>query len=165
LTEHLQKDETESFVLNINGQRQELISRPDEPLLWVLRDKFRLTGAKFGCGKAKCGACTILVNDKARHSCRIRLSTLSADDRIETIEAMGTEAELSPLQAAFVTHNAFGCGYCTPGQIMSATALLRATPKPDRQAIDAAMNGNLCRCASYPNIIKAIESVVEESTG
>jgi len=152
-----------SYLLDVNGRRHHLESRPDESLLWVLRDKLGLTGAKFGCGEGMCGACTVLVDDKAVRSCLVPVSSIASDARIETIEGITPAGGLSALQSAFKNHNAFGCGYCTPGQIMSATALLRANPAPDRNAIVATMNGNLCRCAVYPNIIEAIESAAGHS--
>jgi isoquinoline 1-oxidoreductase alpha subunit len=144
--------------LRVNGELHQVAAREDEPLLWVLRDQLGLTGAKFGCGEGLCGACTVLVDGQAVRACQVPVSALDAGVAIETVEGLGSPERLSRVQASFVEHNAFGCGFCTPGQIMSATALLRSNPKPDRSAILAAMEGNLCRCAAYPNIIAAIEA-------
>jgi nicotinate dehydrogenase subunit A len=135
----------------------------DEPLLWVLRDDLGLTGTKFGCGTGECGACSVLIDGVARRSCRVPAAYVSAGQEIVTIEGLGTPGNLSPLQQAFLDHTAFGCGFCTPGMIITATALLASNPHPSRQEIIEAMDYNLCRCGSYLNIIKAIESVIESS--
>lgn len=135
----------------------------DEPLLWVLRDDLGLTGTKFGCGTGVCGACSVLIDGVARRSCRVPVAYAAAGQEIVTIEGLGTSGNLSPLQQAFVDHTAFGCGFCTPGMIITATALLASNPHPGRQEIIEAMDYNLCRCGSYLNIIKAIESVIETS--
>lgn len=135
----------------------------DEPLLWVLRDDLGLTGTKFGCGTGECGACSVLIDGVARRSCRVPVAYAAAGREIVTIEGLGTSGNLSPLQQAFVDHTAFCCGFCTPGMIITATALLASNPHPGRQEIIAAMDYNLCRCGSYLNIIKAIESVIETS--
>ncbi len=153
-----------SYTLKVNGNHHEVTVEPDEPLLWVLRDQLRLTGAKFGCGEGRCGACTVMIDGVARNSCRVAIANVG-DQHVETIEGLGTKDRLSPLQKAFKEHTAFGCGYCTPGQIVSATALLRDEPNPGRNRIIKAMNGNLCRCAAYPNILAAIESVAGTAIG
>jgi aerobic-type carbon monoxide dehydrogenase small subunit (CoxS/CutS family) len=131
---------------------------PKEPLLWVLRDQLRLTGTKFGCGEGSCGACSVLIDGEAYRSCVIQVGEVAGGEKIVTIEGIGAPVQLSPLQQAFVEHTAFGCGFCTPGMIINATALLAAHPRPTRQQIITAMNDNLCRCAAYPNIVEAIES-------
>lgn len=154
-----------TYVLSVNGHKHRFEARPDEPLLWVLRDELGLTGAKFGCGEGMCGACTVLIDDRAVRSCRVAVSGVARSARIETIEGLAPAGKLSQVQAAFVQHNALGCGYCTAGQIMSATALLRENPAPKRDAIVAAMNRNLCRCAAYPNIIAAIEAAAKPAQG
>jgi len=135
----------------------------DEPLLWVLRDDLGLTGTKFGCGTGECGACSVLIDGVARRSCRVPVAYVAAGQEITTIEGLGTPGNLSPLQQAFIDHAAFCCGFCTPGMIITATALLASNPHPARQEIIEAMDYNLCRCGSYLNIIKAIESVIETS--
>jgi aerobic-type carbon monoxide dehydrogenase small subunit (CoxS/CutS family) len=133
----------------------------DEPLLWVLRDRLGLTGTKFGCGTGECGACTVLIDGEARRSCRIPVAYAAIGQRIITIEGIGSPGNLSNLQQAFIRHTAFCCGFCTPGMIMTATALLAKNPSPTREEIIEAMNHNLCRCGSYLNIIEAIESVIK----
>lgn len=150
----------QSFFLKVNGRRRKVNVEPDEPLLWVLRDNLRLTGSKFGCGKGICGSCSVLINGSAYRSCMIPVSAVAEGQEITTIEGLGTLEKLSPLQKAFIDHTAFGCGFCTPGMIITATALLAKNPHPSREEIKAAMDGNLCRCGSYLNIIEAIESVV-----
>ena len=132
---------------------------PSEPLLWVLRDHLGLTGTKFGCGEGVCGVCSVLVNGDVYRSCVLTVGEIAADDEIETIEGLGQPGKLSPLQQAFIDHTAFGCGYCTPGMIVTADALMRSNPTPTRDEIVAAMDDNLCRCASYPAIVDAVESV------
>jgi aerobic-type carbon monoxide dehydrogenase small subunit (CoxS/CutS family) len=151
-----------TYKLKVNGQHRSVTVEPDEPLLWVLRDHLRLTGAKYGCGEGRCGACTVMLDSVARDSCRIAIADVG-NRHVETVEGLSVAGELSPLQMAFKEHTAFGCGYCTPGQIVHATALLRSMPNPDRNQIVQAMNGNLCRCAAYPNILAAIESVSGET--
>ena len=137
---------------------------PDEPLLWVLRDQLRLTGAKYGCGEGRCGACTVMLDGIAQDSCMVAIAHVGSR-HVETIEGLSVAGELTPLQQAFKEHTAFGCGYCTPGQIVRATALLRKEPNPGRSQIIRAMNGNLCRCAAYPNILAAVESVADGTVG
>lgn len=154
----------ETYPLKVNGEDHEVTVEPDEPLLWVLRDHLRLTGAKYGCGEGRCGACMVMIDGTARHSCRVAIASVG-DGHVETIEGLGVNGGLSPLQEAFKQHTAFGCGFCTPGQIVTATALLRSEPNPDRNRIIRAMNGNLCRCAAYPNILAAIESVADKTSG
>lgn len=151
----------QTFTLNINGRDRKVTVEPDEPLLWVLRDNFKLTGSKFGCGVGVCGACSVLINLVARRSCRIPVSEAADGSRIVTIEGLGTLKKLSPLQQAFVDHTAFCCGFCTPGMIITATSLLMFNPHPSRDEIVAAMDRNLCRCGSYLNIIEAIEAVAQ----
>lgn len=151
------------ITLRVNGQSREVMAELDEPLLWVLRDDLGLTGTKFGCGTGECGACSVLIDGVARRSCRVPVAYVAAGQEITTIEGLGTPGNLSPLQQAFIDHAAFCCGFCTPGMIITATALLASNPHPARQEIIEAMDYNLCRCGSYLNIIKAIESVIETS--
>jgi aerobic-type carbon monoxide dehydrogenase small subunit (CoxS/CutS family) len=148
--------------LRVNGSVAEVTARPDEPLLWVLRDRLGLTGTKFGCGEGACGACTVLIDGQAERSCLVLLEDLGPDQSIVTIEGLAEDGELTRVQQAFLDHDAFACGYCTAGMIMQATDLLTRNPSPSRSEIVAAMNDNLCRCATYVNILAAIESVAAE---
>jgi aerobic-type carbon monoxide dehydrogenase small subunit (CoxS/CutS family) len=150
-----------NITLNVNGNNYQVNVDLNEPLLWVLRDDLRLTGTKFGCGNGVCGACSVLIDGKARRSCRIPVAYVATGQEIITIEGLGTIGNLSPLQQAFVDHTAFCCGYCTPGMIITATALLLRNPNPTREEIIQAMDFNLCRCGSYNNIIEAIEAVTK----
>lgn len=147
-----------TYHLSVNGERRRVSAEPDEPLLWVLRDDLRLTGTKFGCGLGQCGACKVLIDGRPLWSCQVPVESVADGKEIVTIEGLGQPGNLSTLQAAFARRTAFGCGYCTPGMIIAATALLLDNPKPTRAEIVAAMNGHLCRCAAYPNIIAAIQS-------
>ena len=141
----------------INNEEYELDAPDDMPLLWVLRDILELTGTKFGCGKAQCGACTVLINDSPARSCVTPLSAV-AHQEITTIEGLANLPE-SSLQNAWIEHNVPQCGYCQSGQLMSAAALLRQHPNPTDAEIDQSMSGNICRCGTYPRIKKAIKSV------
>jgi isoquinoline 1-oxidoreductase alpha subunit len=145
--------------LNVNG-KDLMVKDVDEatPLLWVLRDSLGLVGAKYGCGVAQCGACTVHLNGAAVRSCTLPVSA-AAGQKITTIEGLaGKDGKLSAVQAAWIEHDVAQCGYCQAGQIMSATALLKTNPKPTDADIDAAMGGNLCRCGTYTRIRKAIHS-------
>lgn len=139
--------------LTINGKTHKLDADPDMPLLWALRDLAGLTGTKYGCGVAQCGACTVHVDGVATRSCSIPLESV-AGSKITTIEGLGGD---HPVQKAWTELQVPQCGYCQSGQIMSATALLAETPKPSDADIDAAMDGNLCRCGTYPRIKAAIK--------
>lgn len=152
------------FTLNVNGLEHRVISEPDDLLLWILRDELDLTGAKFGCGVGECGACSVLINGVARRSCMVQVQYVSSGHEIVTIEGLGTPGNLSPLQKAFVEHTAFGCGFCTSGMIINATALLVSNPNPTKEEIIASMDHNLCRCGSYVNVIEAIMSLANEAT-
>ena len=143
-----------SFTLSINGAARQIDLPGDVPLLWALRDGLGMTGTKFGCGVAACGACTVLIDGQAVRSCQVPLS--DAVGEITTIEGLGQPGALAPLQAAWVKHQVAQCGYCQSGQIMQAAALLAETPEPTDADIDAAMQGNLCRCGTYPRIRAAI---------
>ncbi len=138
----------------VNGREVSVEADPETPLLWVLRDELRLTGTKFGCGVAQCGACTVLLDGMSRRSCVTPVGTLDGAE-VTTIEAIdGPEAQA--VQAAWVEIDVPQCGYCQSGQVMSATALLRTLPKPTDEEIDQAMGGNICRCATYARIRRAI---------
>lgn len=143
-----------SFTLSINGTPRQVDLPDDVPLLWALRDGLGLTGTKFGCGVAACGACTVLIDGQAVRSCQVPLS--DAVGEITTIEGLGHPGALGPLQEAWVKHQVAQCGYCQSGQIMQAAALLAQVPEPTDQDIDDAMQGNLCRCGTYPRIRAAI---------
>jgi isoquinoline 1-oxidoreductase alpha subunit len=141
--------------LDINGKVHEIDAEPDMPLLWAVRDLVGLTGTKYGCGMALCGACTVHVDGKPQRSCVLPVSAV-AGRKITTIEAIGATPLGKKVQDAWVTEDVPQCGYCQSGQIMSAVALLAKTPQPTDADIDAAMNGNLCRCGTYQRIRKAI---------
>ncbi|MGV6850018.1 MAG: (2Fe-2S)-binding protein [Marinibacterium sp.] len=140
--------------LTVNGTIHQVDLPDDVPLLWVLRDEIGLTGTKFGCGVAACGACTVHIDGEAVRSCQVALGDVWGD--VSTIEALGTPDALSVLQQAWVDHQVAQCGYCQSGQIMQAAALLAETPAPTDAEIDEAMAGNLCRCGTYPRIRAAI---------
>lgn len=139
--------------VDVNGQAMNVNSPPDTPLLWVLRDELGLTGTKYGCGIAQCGACTVLADGQPVRSCQLPLSAVGAA-KITTIEGLGGT---HPVQASWVKLDVPQCGYCQSGQIMSAVALLASNPKPDDAAISAAMDGNICRCGAYQRIRAAIK--------
>jgi len=145
--------------LNVNGQKQTVEDVPaDMPLLWVLRDRLGLTGTRFGCGMAQCGACTVHLDGSPVRSCSVPASA-AADSRITTIEGLAAaDGTLHAVQQAWLEHDVAQCGYCQSGQIMSATALLARNSKPSDADIDAAMAGNICRCGTYVRIRKAIHS-------
>lgn len=145
--------------LTINGEPREVDATADMPLLWVLRDELKMTGTKFGCGVASCGACTVHVNGEAKRSCQTLIGDLEGAE-VTTIEGIDTPAAKA-IQAAWVELQVPQCGYCQSGQIMSASALLAGTPKPTDDDIDAAMDGNLCRCATYARIRRAIHRAAE----
>ena len=148
-----------STTLTVNGQAVTVEAEPDTPLLWVLRADLRLTGTKFGCGMALCGACTVHANGSAIRSCVTPVSAVAGQD-ITTIEGLqGPQAEA--LRAAWTEVDVVQCGYCQSGQLMSACALLKDNPGPDDAAIDAAMRGNLCRCGTYPRIRVAIHQAAK----
>ncbi len=142
-----------AMTLEVNGKPLAVKASPDTPLLWVLRDELGLTGSKYGCGIAQCGACTVLVDGQPVRSCSTPIEGL-AGMKISTIESLGGS---HPLQQAWVKHDVPQCGYCQSGQLMSAAALLAAKPKPSDADIDAAMDGNICRCGTYQRIRAAIK--------
>src|SRR5881296_383523 len=142
--------------LSVNGKPVSVDAEPDTPLLWVLRDFLDMTGTKFGCGMALCGACTVHIDGKPTRSCVTPLSAVTGR-RINTIEAIGRFKAGKAVQDAWVAENVPQCGYCQSGQVMSAAALLAAKKKPSDADIDSAMSGNICRCATYPRIRAAIK--------
>jgi aerobic-type carbon monoxide dehydrogenase small subunit (CoxS/CutS family) len=141
--------------LVVNGKRVALDVDGDTPLLWVLRDHLGLTGTKFGCGVAQCGACTVHVDSAARRSCVMPVGELDGK-RILTIEGLATKEQLHAVQQAWLAENVPQCGYCQAGQIMSTVALLAANPAPSDADIDSALSANLCRCGTYPRIRRAV---------
>ena len=141
--------------LTVNGTPTTLDLPPEMPLLWALRDGLHLTGTKYGCGVAACGACTVHVNGQAVRSCQTTLADV-AGSSVTTIEGLGTPAALHAVQAAWLAAQVAQCGYCQSGQIMQAAALLSQTPAPSDVQIDEAMSGNLCRCGTYPRIRAAV---------
>ncbi len=142
--------------LNVNGRRVEVDAEADTPLLWVLRDYLNMTGTKFGCGMALCGACTVHIDGQPTRSCVTPASAVSGK-KIVTVEKIGETRAGKAVQAAWVAENVPQCGYCQSGQVMSAAALLAAKQNPSDADIDAAMAGNICRCATYPRIRAAIK--------
>ena len=155
------------LVLRVNGQRRDVTVEPDTPLLWVLREELRLTGAKYGCGIARCGACTVQVDGVARRSCVTpveRVATESID--VTTIEGLEcADGRLHPVQEAWLGQNVPQCGYCQAGQVLAAVALLRVNQTPSDDDIDLAMAGNLCRCGTYPRIRAAIKEAANAVSG
>jgi xanthine dehydrogenase YagT iron-sulfur-binding subunit len=147
-------------VLNINGRTHSLMVEPRWTLLNVLRDRLGLTGTKSGCERGECGACTVLIDGLARYSC-MTLALEAAGAQITTVEGLLRGEELGPVQQAFVEEDAFQCGYCTPGQVMSVEGLLRKTPEPTLEQIREGTSGNLCRCGSYAHIFRAARRASE----
>ncbi|HXS95839.1 MAG TPA: (2Fe-2S)-binding protein [Candidatus Limnocylindrales bacterium] len=152
-----------AYKLNVNGQSASVDAPSDMPLLWVLRDVLKLHGTKYGCGIGQCGACTVLLNGKAVRSCLTPISAVGAQS-VTTIEGLSPDGN-HPLQQAWEEVDVPQCGYCQAGQIMSAAALLAKNPKPADSDIDAAMNGNLCRCGTYLRIRHAVHRAAELGAG
>ncbi len=146
-----------TYQLNVNGQRREVNVDPSTPLLWVLREELKMTGTKYGCGISACGACTVHVAGIATRSCVVPVS-LIGDRPIVTIEGIGQDSVGRAVQDAWVERDVVQCGYCQSGQIMTAVALLKATPGPSDTNIEESMGGNLCRCATYVRIREAIKN-------
>lgn len=149
-----------TFTLNVNGQAVTIDVEPDTPLLWVLRDTLGLTGTKYSCGQGLCGACTVHLDGRAMRSCTLPVSS-AADAAITTIEGLANGDELHPVQQAWLDERVPQCGYCQPGQIMQAAALLNETPAPTDDDIDATMSGVICRCGTYQRIRSAIHRAAE----
>ena len=146
--------------LTVNGRGYRVDAPPDQPLLWVLRDHLQLTGTKYGCGEGQCGACTVLLDGKAVRSCLTPLST-AAGKHIVTIEGLASNGSLHPVQQAFLEEEAFQCGYCTSGMILSAVALLSRNQQLGEDDIIHGMTGNICRCGTYRQIVAAIHRAME----
>jgi aerobic-type carbon monoxide dehydrogenase small subunit (CoxS/CutS family) len=152
------------FTLQINGKTYPVEAPQDETLLSVLRNRLNLTGTKYGCGEGQCGACTVLMDGTPTRSCSIP-ALAAAGTKITTIEGLEHDGQLTPVQEAFLEEGAYQCGYCTSGMIMSATALLRDNHAPTHDQILDAMNGNVCRCGTYPRILAAIKRASTHPAG
>jgi nicotinate dehydrogenase subunit A len=150
-----------AVTVNVNGRQHTVAAAPQTPLLYILRNDLELNAAKFGCGMAQCGACTVLVDGKPVRSC-VTPALAVAKTKITTLEGLGTEKEPHPLQKAFVTEQAAQCGYCIAGMLMSAKALLDETPHPTEGEIRQALAGNLCRCGTHNRIVRAIQRAAKE---
>lgn len=146
----------QSIALTVNGKRESVQSDPDRPLLDVLREDLRLTGAKYGCGERQCGACTVLIDGTPVYSCTTRVGSIGGR-KIETIEGFADGDKLHPVQQAFLDEGALQCGYCTPGMIVTAVALLREKPQATSDEIRTALNRNICRCGTHLRIGRAVE--------
>ncbi len=149
--------------LTVNGKEHEVDVEDDMPLLWVLRDELGITGPKYGCGIAQCGACTVHVDGISVRSCQ--LAAADVDGEITTIEGLGTPDAMHAVQAAWTEHQVAQCGYCQSGQIMQAASFLDLNPTPSDDQIDAAMSGNLCRCGTYPRIRAAVKTAASRLQG
>ena len=152
--------ELKAITLEVNGQRQRVQVEPRWTLLFVLRDRLGLTATKLGCERGECGACTVLVDDEPRYACMM-LALEGQGHRITTLEGLLDGEKLGPTQQAFADEDAFQCGYCTPGQVMSAEGLLRVNPSPSEAEVRLSMSGNLCRCGAYAHIEKAVRRAAE----
>jgi carbon-monoxide dehydrogenase small subunit len=155
-------DETISFKLN--GKSVSVTTDGQRSLLWVLRTDLGLTGTKYGCGKSLCGACTVMIDDRAVRSCIVPVRSIKGK-KVLTIEGLAKNGKLHPIQEAFVKHDALQCGFCTPGMILNAYGLLLKNPQPTREEIIEGMEYNLCRCGAHIRIIRAIESAAQEMKG
>lgn len=154
----------ETIQFNLNHEEKVLSVDPERTLLWVLRNDLELTGTKYGCGLGHCGSCTVLIENKAVRSCMVAADFVQGKN-VLTIEGLGTEDKLNPVQQAFLDHDALQCGYCTPGMIVTATGLLYENSAPSRDEIIEAMDENLCRCGAHPRIIDAIQSASKSMKG
>ena len=154
----------ETITFTLNGESVSVTTDSQRSLLWVLRTDLGLTGTKYGCGQSLCGACTVLVDNKAVHSCDFPIKNAEGREII-TIEGLSNNSTLHPLQKAFIKHDALQCGFCTPGMILKAYSLLYQNPQPTREVIIQGMNDNLCRCGAHTRIIDAIESAAAEMRG
>lgn len=148
----------------LNGKPVSLETEDDRTLLWVLRTDYELTGTKYGCGEGVCGSCTVAIDGKAARSCQTAIGAVEGKDLI-TIEGLESDGRLHPLQQAFADRGALQCGFCTPGMIMNAYALLQSKKQPSRETIVAEMEDNLCRCGAHPRIIAAIEDAAKKMGG
>jgi aerobic-type carbon monoxide dehydrogenase small subunit (CoxS/CutS family) len=149
-----------TYALRVNGRNHEVEGEPGDSLLSVLRYELGLTGSKFGCGEGYCGACSVLLDNQVARACVTRLAA-AAGKRIDTIEALASGDRLHPVQQAFLDAEAFQCGYCTPGMVMATVSLLRANPNPTASDIAKVMDRNVCRCGTYPRIVRAVKLAAE----
>ena len=149
--------------LTVNGEARQMACDGHETLLTALRDRLQLTGAKLGCGRGECGACTVLIDDRLAYAC-LTLARSCEGQHITTVEGLGSATGLHPIQQAFIEHDAVQCGYCTPGQLVAAVALLARGGSLSSAGIAAGMSGNLCRCGTYPGIRRAVQMVAEAAT-
>ena len=154
----------DTISFKLNDQPVHLNVDRDRTLLWVLRTDLGLTGTKFGCGEGFCGGCTVLVNQRAMRSCSLTVKDVQ-DKEVTTIEGLGKDGQLHPLQQAFMEHDALQCGFCTPGMILAAFGLLRANPQPSREQIIRGMEDNFCRCGAHTRIIDAIQTAATAMKG
>ncbi len=152
----------DAIAIVVNGKQYQINAPPEQPLLWVLRDPLQLTGTHYGCGEGQCGACTVLLEGKAVRSCLTPVSA-AAGKKIITIEGLQQNGALHPVQEAFLSEEALQCGYCTSGMIMSAVALLQTKKNPSDAEIVHAMNGNICRCGTYPRIVAAVRQAAQSA--
>ena len=150
--------------ITVNGVRHSVEAEPETPLLSVLRDDLGLTGTKYGCGEGQCGACTVLIDGQPTRSCITRLST-AAGKQVTTIEGLAVNGRLHPVQEAFLANNAMQCGYCTAGMIVASAALLAKTAKPNDEEIRQSLEGNICRCGTYPRIVAAVRMASRRKEG
>lgn len=147
--------------IDVNGKAFEVEVEPEMPLLWVLRDELGITGPKYGCGIAQCGACTVHVDGFAVRSCQLAVRDLG-NRKVTTIEGLGSPEALHAVQAAWIEHQVAQCGYCQSGQIMQAASFLKTNPNPSDEQIDAVMSSNLCRCGTYPRIRSAVKAAAKK---
>ena len=154
----------ELIQFRLNGKPVSMTLDSDRKLLWVLRTELELTGVKYGCGMGLCGACTVLVNNRARRACQVPVKNIRGTE-IVTIEGVAANGKLHPLQEAFVKHDAFQCGFCTPGMILNAYSFLQRNPRPSYNEVLQGMDNNLCRCGSYTRIVQAILTAAQEMAG
>lgn len=149
--------------IKVDGKSHDIDVEPDMPLLWVLRDELGITGVKYGCGIAQCGACTVHVDGQAMRSCQISIGDLEGE--VTTINGLGTPDDMQIVQAAWIEHQVAQCGYCQSGQIMQAASLLSENDNPTDEEIDDAMSGNLCRCGTYPRLRQAVKTAAKNMRG
>jgi aerobic-type carbon monoxide dehydrogenase small subunit (CoxS/CutS family) len=154
----------EKIRFTLNGKKTEITTDPNQTLLWVLRNQLGLTGTKYGCGTGFCGACTVLINREPSRSCTLPVSDVAGKNVI-TIEGLSLNGKLHPVQQAFIDHDALQCGYCTPGMIMTAAAMLIKNPSLTRQDVIDGLENNLCRCGAHTRIIDAVETAAKEMKG
>jgi aerobic-type carbon monoxide dehydrogenase small subunit (CoxS/CutS family) len=154
----------EKIRFTLNGKKTEITTEPNQTLLWVLRNQLGLTGTKYGCGTGFCGACTVLIDREPSRSCTLPVSDIAGKNVI-TIEGLGRNGKLHPVQQAFIDHDALQCGYCTPGMIMTAAGMLLKNPSLTRQQIIDGLENNLCRCGAHTRIIDAVETAAKELKG